>query len=223
MVRKKNVEITPENVRDLSRLKKVEDIEYRVVCGKDVITGQEEIHIAPSKGILHNDIMNEMIRRNPRVRDMAGRVLLYDTKEGPIVYFSAEDDWGMMTTYWDWDPRVIPYLEPKIKKTFLEMKAEGKTATLHIDHSKDKDYEYWGKIFDRADEIDVKFAGRGLMKKVQDYAPQSIQEEDIKVRTLRELARDKRLEQGEEVRAQQDAKVSRVKRFLWKQAGRDGD
>lgn len=223
MARKKEIRITKENAEKLSRLKRVENIEYRVLCTKDIVTGQEDINIAPSKNTLHDEVMNEVLRRNPRMRDMAGRVLLYDTGDEPVVYFSAADGWGMMTTYWDWDERVIPYLEPKIIAKFKEMKAEGKTATLHIDHSKDQDYDYWDKIFNRVDELDTQFAGRSLMKKIEDYAPQSIQEEQIKERTLRNMKRDNDIEQSEAIRARQDEKTPRNKVFLWKQASRGGD
>jgi hypothetical protein len=223
MAKRKRILITRENVHEFSRLKKVQDIEYRVVCGKDIITGEEAIHIAPSKNTLHEEIMMEMIKRNPAMRDMAGRVLLYDMGNEPVVYFSAADDWGMLTSYWQWDDRVSSYLEPKIKQVFLNMKTEGKTATLHIDHSKDYDADYWDKVFGTINELDTKFAGRDLMQKIHDYAPQNIREEDIKIRSLRALKREKRLEQSEAVRARQDAKMSRPKMFLWKQACRDGD
>ena len=63
MAKRKRILITRENVHEFSRLKKVQDIEYRVVCGKDIITGEEAIHIAPSKNTLHEEIMMEMIKQ----------------------------------------------------------------------------------------------------------------------------------------------------------------
>lgn len=223
MARKKQLVLTPETVNKWQRTKKLESVEYRVVCSKDIITGEEAINIAPSKDTLHEDIMYEVMSRNPRARDMAGRVLLYDTGNEPIVLFNTLDFPSMLTQYWQWDERVIPHLEPRIKQKFKEMKAEGKTATIHIDHSKDYDKNYWDKVFDRMEEMDKQFAGRDLMKKIEDYAPQTPQEEKIKERSLRRMKHEHDVEQAEAVRARQDTAHDRAKVFLWKQAERSGD
>lgn len=221
MTKKKPLYITQENIDALARTKKVQDIEYRVVCTKDIVTGEEEINIAPSKNTLHEDVIQEVYCRNPRARDMAGRVLLYDIGAEPMVYFSAVDGWGIMDVYWDWDERVIPHLEPKIKQVFKEMKAEGKTATLSVDRNRKRDRNFWDNLYNRMEELDKQFAGRDLMKKVEDYAPQSIQEEQIKERSLKKLKREEDLERAESVRARQDSKHARDKVFLWKQACRE--
>ena len=71
--------------------------------------------------------------------------------------------------------------------------------------------------------MDKQFAGRDLMKKIEDYAPQNPQEEKIKERSLRRMKHEHDVEQAEAVRAQQDAAHDRTKVFLWKQAERSGD
>ncbi len=226
MTRKKQFVLTPETIDKWQRTKKLENVEYRVVCAKDIINGKECIHIAPSKNTLHEDIMFEIMRRNPSARDMAGRVLLYDMGEGkePLVKFDTLEFPSMLTQYWDWDERVIPHLEPLIKQRFQQMRAEGKKATLHIDHSKDfASDDYWDRVFAQHEELNKKFAGRNLMSKIEDFAPKNPQEEQIKEQSLRRIKREHDVEQAEAVRAHQDSQHNRISVLLWKQAKNRGD